>query len=1188
MDIVTDLTSQAVSYLTLLQDICKDYDAFNKSKLGNEDKPDVLSELPDIQNVIQEALQLQARQAAAQGNGMFGKSNASVPNLTTEETDRIKKANRRVSRMKEIVFCSHTGDEADQAITESFFETSRNLVHWLKLWLPIVLPEQKESFTEESILLMTPDEWRRDFRLILYAHSLQRFELVTKLRYMPIQVVVCLGSGKAGYYHQRLYQVFIKKEEALALEEKGETLKILTPTDQGDIISWWREEFREEENKDIQSETTGLKKTRYAYVETLLNSDQALVDMLVKSNNPVSFETMFNTELNSIDACRTAKKNDLGNVATADFNAFVRQESEDEQDGFQLNDHIENKLADGSTKDPLGRAQQMRLTGLAFSGGGIRSATFNLGVLQKLAERGILEHIDYLSTVSGGGYIGSWLTSWIKRSGSVSKVTARLNSKKSADPMADEVRPIRWLRMYSNYLSPDSSIMSTDAWTMGITWLRNTLINQIILLLLLCTALSLMGNVFQLWTFTANQNGLYQSETGLVISLSVLIAIGAALAGAGMRTFDKEYPKEILTRYGRHWSFSHALAGWAFLAAFLVSAWFVNTIVKKHDFKDDISVFVFPGIILFVSLIMIAFFGNYRQNVRIRNTTEFWIAIVISSLVATAAAAYLLVGIWHIFQNILEPHYKRDCYICPPSGFLGVIEKVASLQLLTFIVGIPLVLEAICWTVIIRMYIMGIMFPDERREWWGRMGAIIHRFILLWIVVTTCVFVLPEMPRLLAGYSIIPLFGGWAAIVGVGVRLAFSSTSSAENKDKSGLNVKEIFIRAAPYLFMIGFLLLGSYTLDFFHDLKFFKTESIWHTIAIGVVTILLSWRAGVNEFSLHYFYRNRLVRAYLGATRRRTERAKTVNPFTGFDSGDDIKLDHLTAKNDYYGPFPLINTALNATVVSELDRQDRKAESFVFSPLYCGYDFSATRSASFNKNGVFNYGYRPTGQYAGGPSLGTAMAISGAAVNPSMGYHSSAATAFLLTIFNVRLGWWIGNPRLETWIRAEPRLGLMYTLKDLVGKSTADSDYVCLSDGGHFDNMGLYELVRRRCSLIMLSDAEEDVESLCEGLANSVRRCRIDFGVEIDIDVSRITDKDPATKLSETHVVKGKIHYPGISGFTGTLIYIKTALTESTSVDIREYKLKNPLFPQQSTGDQFFDEEQFESYRKLGYNSLM
>jgi hypothetical protein len=101
--------------------------------------------------------------------------------------------------------------------------------------------------------------------------------------------------------------------------------------------------------------------------------------------------------------------------------------------------------------------------------------------------------------------------------------------------------------------------------------------------------------------------------------------------------------------------------------------------------------------------------------------------------------------------------------------------------------------------------------------------------------------------------------------------------------------------------------------------------------------------------------------------------------------------------------------------------------------------------------------------------------------------------------------------------------------------------------------------------------------------LANAIRRCRIDFGVEIEIDLTPITRKDK----DAAHLVKGKIKYPGADLPDGTLIYIKTTVTGNETVDIREYALANKTFPQQSTGDQFFDEAQFESYRKLGYLSI-
>src|SRR5262249_52817327 len=135
------------------------------------------------------------------------------------------------------------------------------------------------------------------------------------------------------------------------------------------------------------------------------------------------------------------------------------------------------------------------LFGLALSGGGIRSATFALGLLQGMADRNILPWIDILSAVSGGGYIGSWLISWVKRRGSIASVQESLRGFASSgrasnqDPQADHVRPIRVLRDYSRYLAPRSGFFSPDNWTIATIWLRNVTLNLVILVLFLSIVL---------------------------------------------------------------------------------------------------------------------------------------------------------------------------------------------------------------------------------------------------------------------------------------------------------------------------------------------------------------------------------------------------------------------------------------------------------------------------------------------------------------------------------------------------------------------------------------------------------------------------------------------------------------------------------------------------------------------------
>jgi len=340
-------------------------------------------------------------------------------------------------------------------------------------------------------------------------------------------------------------------------------------------------------------------------------------------------------------------------------------------------------------------------------------------------------------------------------------------------------------------------------------------------------------------------------------------------------------------------------------------------------------------------------------------------------------------------------------------------------------------------------------------------------------------------------------------------------------------------------------------------------------------------------------------VRCYLGSSREQRER--DPNPFTKFDDGDDLRLNKLDSP-EFSGPFPIINATLNLSSGRNLAWQERKGASFIFTPVFSGYDTglddSGTSANRQMRVGIdVKNGYWPTwavaktklppsvsGTKYGGIMLGTSVAISGAAASPNQGYHTSTAIAFLMTVFNVRLGWWLGNPAQSKPDWSSPAFGLPYTVMELFGSTDATSDFVNLSDGGHFDNMGLYELVRRRCRYIIVCDAEQDETLSFGGLATAVRMCRTDFGVEIDIkkltEIARKPDNTPES-FSGNHFAIGTIHYP--DGPDGRLIYVKSSLTGDEPADVLGYHKRVPLFPHESTADQWFDESQFESYRRLG-----
>jgi hypothetical protein len=210
-------------------------------------------------------------------------------------------------------------------------------------------------------------------------------------------------------------------------------------------------------------------------------------------------------------------------------------------------------------------------------------------------------------------------------------------------------------------------------------------------------------------------------------------------------------------------------------------------------------------------------------------------------------------------------------------------------------------------------------------------------------------------------------------------------------------------------------------------------------------------------------------------------------------------------------------------------------------------------------------------------------MAISGAAFNSNAGFHTSPSLAFLLTVFGVRLGWWGGNPRKKSWRRPSPLFGLFYLIFELTANTTLDRNFVLLSDGGHFENMGLYELIRRRCRYIIVSDAEEDEHFKLEGIGGAIRKCRDDFGVVINLEMESLRPLgNPAH--SRLHFSIGSIWYPEESE-AGTLIYIKASVTNDEPVDVAEFRKRHAEFPHTSTANQFFDESHFESYRELGHH---
>lgn len=858
------------------------------------------------------------------------------------------------------------------------------------------------------------------------------------------------------------------------------------------------------------------------------------------------------------------------------------------------------------------------LIGLAFSGGGIRSATFNLGILQALARQRLLRTFDYVSTVSGGGYIGSWLMAWMHHQQiGIKEVEDKLSAPAQAPQQAGEVPEVHFLRNYSNYLTPRKGILGADFWAFVAAYLRNTLLNQAILVLALLSVL-LLPRAFvyglHLVEMAARpvQSMVVPEHAAAVIPLLSLLlgTLMAALAvlciGYNLASMDAHNAEGVRNSskegeyqdpwYTKPWAV-HSLV---VIPLLLSAAYLTFAVGKAHALWDKVR---FPeasgpllGLMLYVWLWAFALlFRSIRKPATdVMNRANFW-------LLGTATFSGLLTGFLFIpFARILVPLGK---------GF-------DPWRAMTF--GVPLMVGMMLITGVLHIGLMGNRMPDTHREWWGRLGGLLMIYSTLWCVLFLIAVYFPYGAhwtyQQFTQKGSLGLFQG-LTVSGVAVWLASTAYGVIFGKsERSGISAldaptrKKLMhyaARATPYIFIVGWMLglslLANHicawfegsTATWFPSDQLFSWKVPLACVVLLAAGILLSWRVDINEFSIHYLYRNRLVRCYMGASAP----DRHQQPFTGFSEKDDFSLTDLAIPADsrdakHGRPLPILNTSLNVVRGKELAVQTRKARAFAFTPVYGGFTRQETGSREW-KSFFGTTSDAMSKSNSGGISLGTAMAISGAAASPNMGSYSEPSLAFLMTLFDVRLGWWIGHPirtsslwplKFEWWKRGSPLFGFGCLVCELMGNARDDGRFLYLSDGGHFENLAIYELVRRKCKLIVACDASCDGSGTLSDLHNAMERCRTDFGVNITFDDENPVRPagDDGVLRSQVHFLKGEIDYPG-SHEKGTIIYIKSTVTLDDPKDVLAYADANRHFPHDTIANQWFDEAHFENYRALG-----
>ena len=719
------------------------------------------------------------------------------------------------------------------------------------------------------------------------------------------------------------------------------------------------------------------------------------------------------------------------------------------------------------------------LVGLALSGGGIRSATFSLGIMQALAFRGLLKKVDYLSTVSGGGYIGSALT-WLvshkaqsecKQSGTTFGLNKEDFPFGADDPAPDAEQTatkeqqgmLKYLRQHGYYLTPGSGI---DAFSLLGVVLRSTILN-----LMICIPAIILFFLFGMW-------GAQQIATHSPDLLSTPILTTAFNSIYPETQCSKEIPDAIaVTPLGADSVCATLKSQDAFL---LVN----DQPMKLFGFELFLWIGAAIGAVLLLGTMVYSFFTWLRRG-KSRESKEYW--------------------------------YNQRRYA---EKLVAIVMPVA---LVTITVG---------------------SMP------------VIAVYLHSWLLAT----------------------GPIAMLLGIIVAIRnFMASASNSNSGSS-----EIIAIIGSALFLYGVLLIA-YQIA----LALFSAEWVlWIAPGLVILMVVIGWCVNLNYISIHRYYRDRLMETFM------PDICDALKNETGAAYGaDEATLQSISDVERPTGPYHIVNTNLVLVNSSNKTYRSRGGDNFILSPLYCGSNAT---------------GWCQTTKYMKGHmTLATAVAISGAAANPNTGVGGKGLTrnlmvSMVMALLNLRLGYWACNPDSTKQPSHGPNHFLpgVYNIGNAMGLErwfgfNENQPFIELSDGGHFENTGVYELVRRRVKLIIACDGGADPDFSFSDFQTTIRRIEDDFGARVKVLEGATPDDivpvDPkvakypkdAKFAKQGHMV-GRITYADNS--EGIIIYLKTTLIDDLSFKVKGYAAKNRDFPDQTTADQFFDETQFEAYRELGF----
>jgi len=878
----------------------------------------------------------------------------------------------------------------------------------------------------------------------------------------------------------------------------------------------------------------------------------------------------------------------------------------------------ERRLQPAPLLDDLGlpnfpkRAICQHEVALAISGGGVRSATFGLGVLQGLAKSSqlLLDRIGYTSSVSGGSYINSWFCSLIARGGFAEardmlreqpgQLSTAIYSKEKT--RSQLLLPISHLRQFSSYLTPARGLFSSDTWNIVGAYLLRLVPNATFVSLAATAIILLPYMALDLTSLELKQSP--YSMLGL-INLTVAMTVYGLFFGR-LDLDDAKASKGLA---------SHTAA--SFAGASILITPFLTTLsfepVWKHHERWIIS-----GQAAFITLILIlaqiAFVLKTWSNCSTR----------LAQLKCFPLGTAIGLSSWLLLLR--GSRLSLDHRLDPNSDLLPLRFQIAFMPLAITIV----------YLLIGSVYLFLIRYEDESQEWLNLVWGATMKWCCLWAAVSFVVLIAPVLWRPVRPWQGLLAIAIWLSLSSASVHAAFSGRTGrfggkiadplpdrlTNKRQANSKRLASMFAAIGPSIVICGGLILlalvGRTIRQYLFSNTSFMVSWLKPTgksdqtaitelaafMAISGASLWIAHAMDVNRLSMHNIYRFRLAKCYLAA-------ADLISVNGGDDQGwfnSHSALFIPLAKVGLQGPYPLISAALNVTKHGSLDFQKRKALNFVFSPLFCGFHHESNQAADSRSDDkaveLVSFAYRSTKEYLSARQkllrlgrsntdldgkeilLSEAMAVSGAAQSPNQGSHTSPAVAVLLTMMNIRLGAWVGNPRSKEGWRTYPSVGAgKLLINELGGNADDEQKEVYLSDGGHFENLGLYELIRRKCRIIIISDADCDPKYEFDDLLNAMERCYVDFGAKIDVDTSALKP-DLQSHLSQLPYAVGRVTYANDLEY-GAIVLFKPVMTVDAWDVTKRFDARNPHFPHEPTTNQWFDEEQFEAYRSIGESAI-